>query len=210
MGSKKINQIALSIIILSVILVLIFIDKILINLTAAFMVVGIPTYYYFMDSPQLCIGLLMFFPALFYLNYFMNKNEKKIEAQYKDAYSSCVRENSIEELNAWHQEEKLRSAKQHLNYLFWLFTLTVPASFFLSLFFGLKKFSLAALSTDLLFTGWMGLCFAIIFGYGYRLTRDSNKKVLLYMIWFLLFAITGFVILGVLDSYIFRPDLRLD
>ena len=148
MGSKKINQIALSIIILSIILVLIFIDKILINLTAAFMVVGIPTYYYFINNSQLCYALLIFFIYLFYFNQLSNDNNKRLDDEFNEDYPRFLAENRVEELNTRYQEDKSYWAKRSLHSFFLLISLTVPASFLLSIIFGFKKFSLAVLSTD--------------------------------------------------------------
>jgi len=208
MARKKFNSVALSIIFLSIILVLIFVDKILINLTAVFVVIGIPIYYYFINHPQQCIALLIFFPSLFYINHLSNKNKKLRDDEYREAYPNFEAENNIDELNAWYQDDLSTTAKQHLNYLFLLFALTVPVSFLLAIFFDLKKFSLAVLSMDFLFTGWMGLCIAIIFGYGYRLSGVSNKKALQYCLGFLLFFTFGFILIAMLDSYILRPNLK--
>jgi hypothetical protein len=156
MTKKKFNPIAGAIIFLSIILVLIFADKILVNLSAAFLIVGLPVYYYFINNPQQSIGLLIFFPTLFYLNHASNVFGKALDDEYKNQYPAFEAEGRVGELDAWYQTIKSDNAQKNLHSYFLLLALTVPASFFISILFGLKQFSLAVMSGDLLFpAGWL-------------------------------------------------------
>ena len=177
---KKVNQIAASIALLAIVLIVIFADRIFVNLSAMLLIISAGLMMAaksvlndFHQNPQLDIGLTIFlFLYLIALIPEHTKNTKYL--------------------------------------LFCANAIPVPISYLISIVIGLKKFSWAEASSDLFLTGWMGICMGLLYGFLAPILMKNQTRYFysaMIILGWLFVILAGFLFLNYMDTNFWRPDL---